>query len=673
MIHPFRAGVALVAGLAVYASVAHAQSGPPGTVGRLAFTAGSVSFHDQDDVDWTKAVVNTPLTSGDGVWTEPGSHSELSVAGARVRLDGGTQLDVLALDDSQTRLQLAKGRLDVRVYALDSRTPYRIVTPRGTITLRHQGDYYVEAGSTEDATRLGVRSGNAEIVSLNGETVTIFAGKVGEIYGDVRAPQLRILNTLPPAPPAYWTVRDRQVSYDAQTQYLSASVTGYEDLNAYGSWSRDSQYGDVWTPRSVPANWQPYHTGHWSNVKPWGWTWIDDQPWGYAPYHYGRWANHNNRWVWVPPRRDAQPVYAPALVAFIGGIELAVALGNQSSAPVGWFPLGPRETYVPSYTADRDYYNRINRSAQIQQNVLDERWQRTQRHESAAAASGNVLLNQRFATVVPSDIFARSQPVARAALKVSPEKIAAAPVALVAAPPAPAASLALSPAPATASKAPKAGKNHKTPDSKVEVDTKADTHTGLPGAKTPVAAMPTLDKAVGTDKPATAPGPKITAVTPASTVGGPPVLPALAPRTGAAPPILKDEKAAAPVRPGQPQAQVPKPASPAPQGATPSQPAAKSDAKAVPADSSKAPNGMAPSTNATPASPAKPGAAPNASQSSVTAPLAASSPSQASAPHGTAPVREAAPAPSGTPALSEAKPVEPKKKIEDDKAASETK
>ena len=24
---------------------------------------------------------------------------------------------------------------------------------------------------------------------------------------------------------------------------------------------------------------------------PWGWTWVDDAPWGFAPFHYGRWVN----------------------------------------------------------------------------------------------------------------------------------------------------------------------------------------------------------------------------------------------------------------------------------------------------------------------------------------------------------------------------------------------
>jgi hypothetical protein len=615
MTHPFRASLAFVAGLTVCASVAHALSDPPGTVGRLAFADGSVSFHDQDDAAWTKAVVNTPLTSGDSVWTEPQAHSELSVAGARVRLDGATQLDMLALDDSQTRLQLGQGRLDVAAYTLDSQTPYRIVTPRGTITLRQQGDYYVQAGSTEDATRLGVRSGSAELLGLNGQTMTVQPGQVLEISGDASAPQSRTLNTAPPALPAYWAARDKQVTYAPPTQYLSAGVTGYEDMNAYGSWSKDSQYGDVWTPRSVPADWQPYRTGHWSNVKPWGWTWIDDQPWGYAPYHYGRWAKQNNRWVWVPPQRDAPPVYAPALVAFIGGIELSVTLGKQTSAPVGWFPLGPHETYVPSYTTDRDYYNRINRSAQVQQNTLDDRWQRTQRGQPAPAASGTVLLNQRFATVVPSDVFVRSQPVARAALQVSPEKIAAAPVALVAAPPAPTASLAVAPAvaPATATpaKTPEAGVRSPTPkapdlktpdpkarteaDAKAAVQAKPDAHPNLPVATTPAAAMPTLGKATVTDKPVS-PGPKITAVTPAGTAtGAQPPLPALAPRRGAAPPALNDEKAPTPAaKPGQPEANAPRPAPAAPAAKPDAKPEVKTEAKPAPADAPKAATAPAP-------------------------------------------------------------------------------
>ncbi|HET6194975.1 MAG TPA: DUF6600 domain-containing protein, partial [Acetobacteraceae bacterium] len=472
---------------------------------------------------------------------------------------------MLAIDDSQTRLQVDRGRIDIKTFTLDTRTPYQIVTPRGTIALQQQGDYYVEAGSTEDATRLGVRSGAAQIQSLNGQVLAVRAGEVGEIYGDVGTPQLRTVNSAPPLPAPYWAARDQQVNYDLPVQYLSSGVTGYEDLNAYGGWSNDSQYGYVWSPRSVPSGWQPYRTGHWSYVRPWGWTWIDDQPWGYAPYHYGRWANSNNRWFWVPPQRDVQPVYAPALVAFIGGIELALTLGNMNNGPVGWFPLGPRETYVPSYTTNRDYYNRINRSAQVQQAELDDRWQRTQRHEPAAVGPGHARMNQRFATVVPTDTFVRSQPVARAALTVAPEKLAAAPVALVSTPPAPTASLAV-PAPARPTD-PKAQADAKA---RADAEAKARAQTNVPIAKTAVTDMPTLGRPATIGKP-TAPGPKIATApnAPITTPSPPapnaapnpqvrPAAPALVPRTGAAPPQLKDDKVTvAPAKPGQPEAKAP--------------------------------------------------------------------------------------------------------------------
>ena len=40
-----------------------------------------------------------------------------------------------------------------------------------------------------------------------------------------------------------------QVVYD-EPQYLNDGVTGYEDLNAHGSWDNDPEYGRVWSPRN---------------------------------------------------------------------------------------------------------------------------------------------------------------------------------------------------------------------------------------------------------------------------------------------------------------------------------------------------------------------------------------------------------------------------------------
>jgi hypothetical protein len=539
----FRHGaVTFVAGFVgatlAWSSVAQAQSEPPGRIGRVAFTDGTVSFHENEQSQWTPAVVNTPLTTGDSLWTEPNARSEISLAGTRIRMAGATELDMLAIDDTQTRLQIDQGRIDVKTLAMDTGQPYQITTPRGTISLQQQGDYYVEAGTTQDPTRLGVRSGAAQIQSLNGQVLAVRAGEIGEVAGDAGTPQLRTIHTAPPALPASWADRDRQVSYDQPPQYLTAGVTGYEDLNQYGTWVDDSSYGEVWIPRSVPSGWAPYRTGHWVYEQPWGWTWIDDQPWGFAPYHYGRWANRGSRWMWLPPQRDVRPVYAPALVAFVGGVELSAALSRQSSAPVGWFPLGPREAYVPPYTTNRDYYQRINRPARVEDQVLNERWQRAERREPAAGQNQQhaALMNQRFATVVPATAFVHSQPVSRAALQVAPDKIAAAPVAPVAAPPAPTASVA-------AAKAEAAAKPPATPTPAANLAT----------AKTAVADMPTFARPAALQAPA-APGPKfaVTQPTAPTTDKSKQALPALAPRQGAAPPELKGAATPAPSQPTTP-------------------------------------------------------------------------------------------------------------------------
>jgi len=237
--------------------------------------------------------------------------------------------------------------------------------------------------------------------------------------------------------PAYWAERDREIAY-ATPQYVSADVTGYADLGAYGSWTVDPDYGEVWYPAAVPVGWRPYSTGYWTYVAPWGWTWVDAQPWGFAPYHYGRWAYRGERWCWIPPQRTERPVYAPALVGFVGGTELGISIGLQSHAPVGWFPLGPHEPYVPPYVVNRDYYRRLNMADRVQEAVLNDRWLRAERHEAYRANDPHESwMNRRFATVVPAEDFAHSRPVQHAALKVPADKLAQAPVAPVAAPPVP--------------------------------------------------------------------------------------------------------------------------------------------------------------------------------------------------------------------------------------------
>jgi len=522
---------AVAAGFA-FAGSAMAQSpsagDPPARVGRLSYLQGTVSYHDAQADAWSPAAVNTPLTAGDALWTEPNGHDELSISGTRVRMDGDTQMDVQALDDSQTRLQLDQGRLDIKTFALDTNQPYQIATPRGIAALKDQGDYYVHAGTTAEPTVMGVRSGAAEFQAPNGQTVALRGGEEAQVTGDGDSIQIRKVETAPPPMPGYWAQRDQQITY-APVQYLSADVTGYEDLGAYGSWTNDPDYGQVWAPRAVAADWTPYSTGHWAYVDPYGWSWVDSEPWGYAPYHYGRWAHRNNHWFWVPPDRHEHAVYAPALVSFVGGTELGVALGIQSQRPVGWFPLGPREVYVPPYTANRTYYQRINANARVPEAALNDRWQRAERHEALRADEHNeAFANRRFATVVPAEAFARSQPVQQARLHVAADKIATAPVAAVAAPPAPTMALA----------AQTAKPGQPQPQAQAATRPGQPNQPGQPAmAQTRFANMETIARPAPNAAPQhAAPGPRIVSTQPnAATPGAKPALPQLAPHGGAAP------------------------------------------------------------------------------------------------------------------------------------------
>ncbi|HTR85736.1 MAG TPA: DUF6600 domain-containing protein [Reyranella sp.] len=438
----FRAALLSSVALMAIAGTAAAQSDPPGRVGRLAYLQGAVSYHDAQADSWSQAALNTPLSTGDALWTEPSGHDEVQIGGTRVRMDGDTQLDLLAVDDSQTKLQLDQGRLDIRAFQLDNNQPYTVVTPRGTVTLQQQGDYYIHAGTSDDPTLIGVRAGSVEVQTPGGESLTVNAGQEAQIRGDGSSFQVQAIQSAPPAMPAYWAQRDQLIHYD-DSQYLSDDMTGYADLAAYGTWAQDPEYGEVWTPNGLAADWQPYTDGYWAYSDPYGWNWVGAEPWGFAPYHYGRWAQRDHHWFWVPPDRHEHAVYAPALVAFVGGTELGVALGAQNRAPVGWFPLGPHEAYVPPYARDRAYYERMNRADHVPAAAMNDRWQHAERHEALRAnAQNEPMMNRRFATVVSAEDFAHSRPVQQVRLHVAEDKIASAPVAAVSAPPSPTHSLA---------------------------------------------------------------------------------------------------------------------------------------------------------------------------------------------------------------------------------------
>ena len=169
--------------------------------------------------------------------------------------------------------------------------------------------------------------------------------------------------------------------------------------------------------RTCLPGWAPYRFGHWGWVDPWGWTWVDDSSWGFAPFHYGRWAYQNARWEWSPGAVQARPVYAPALVVFVGGSGWAPSAGEG----IGWFALGPREVYIPPYQVSADYERRINVS-----HVANFDAQTAERTHPDQIVYVNRTA-PRGMTFVPREVFTQSRPAGGAVLTVTPAEVTRAP------------------------------------------------------------------------------------------------------------------------------------------------------------------------------------------------------------------------------------------------------
>src|SRR5712671_6488227 len=400
------------------------QDDPPSRVARIGYMEGSVSFQPAGETDWVQAVPNRPMTTGDKIWADKDSRAELQLGSAVIRLSANSGFSFLNLDDRTAQIQLTSGTLNVRVRRLDRNDVFEIDTPNLAFSVYQPGSYRVEASEDGTYTVVSPREGEGEATG-NGQTYTIHAGQRVTFSGtdSLNADVLEISGADQFDNWAY--NRDHRYDNSRSAQYLSHDVVGYEDLDDNGDWRDDSNYGHVWFPNHVEAGWAPYHHGHWEWISPWGYTWVDDSSWGYAPFHYGRWVTVGGRWGWVAGPVEVRAVYAPALVVFIGGG--GVGFGGN----VGWFPLGPREVYVPSYHVSRGYVERVNISNTTVNNTTITNVCNTTIVNKTTNVTNVTYVNrnvQGAVTAVPQRAFASAQPVARAAVKVDAREIASAPV-----------------------------------------------------------------------------------------------------------------------------------------------------------------------------------------------------------------------------------------------------
>ena len=447
------AGVTLVANGAAFSVAAGAQTppppappgaapgvattaDPPDRVGWLSNLSGSVSFHSASQDQWVTATANYPVATGDAVWTEPQAAASVMVDSTRLALAGGTELTAQEIDQSTINAVLSQGEVFIDVAALQQGQSVVITTPRGTAQITGNGEYEIYAGDSSTPTYVTAVVGAIQFTGLGANTPqpvgaqqTLIVQGTNPVQAQLGAMQqdqfltAMLQQIAPPPPPT-----------TAQAPAACAQMTGAAILTNYGTWQPQPNVGTVWFPQ-VASSWVPYREGRWAYVQPWGWTWVDNAPWGFAPFHYGRWSQFGGRWGWVPEPAatqgygyggDYHPVYAPALVSFLGAAAGAFTAAAFASGAIGWAPLGVHDPYYPPYQVSPRYFGAYNRAyvpnyntfyrnnVTIQDNRVSYRNVTINNYGNGGQPGGQAF-NRQGATFVPRDAMLGSRPIAEVA------------------------------------------------------------------------------------------------------------------------------------------------------------------------------------------------------------------------------------------------------------------
>jgi uncharacterized protein DUF6600 len=312
-----------------------AEATPP----RISYLHGEVSLWRPGAPDWTAAVLNMPLAPGDVLYAGPAGNVEIQVGPrAFVRAAYGAQIGFDNQEPDFLQLRVTSGYAAVDLRELPPGHAVELDTPGAAFTMERPGYYHVEVGA--DATTFRTHRGGAATMTPSGGTATAVAANQQVVVSGGETPHVETGTAAALSAWDRWNYqRSDYLTQPASAKYVSGGVYGGEALDQHGSWRTVETYGSVWVPAGVPPGWSPYTTGRWIWDPRFGWTWLDEAPWGWAPYHYGRWVFVGPYWAWAPGPVVVRPVYAPALVVFLGG---PVVVGR----PLYWAPLGWGEPVI---------------------------------------------------------------------------------------------------------------------------------------------------------------------------------------------------------------------------------------------------------------------------------------------------------------------------------------
>jgi hypothetical protein len=349
-----RLAIACAAVFALASIPSFAQDDPPDQAGRVSSITGTVSIQTAGSDDWGQAYPNLPIAPGDRIFTDQDGQVELQVGQSYLRIGPNTDITLVNEDQSGITFGVAQGSVHLHSFGFWQGMSLDLSTPNGDAHLAQAGELRADVMPDQGLTIFTSLGNGAVITGASGFFQQMGNGQSLELAGTNPVYPQWLQPNGPDSLDQWSQQRDEQIMNAASYRYVNPEVPGAAELDAYGDWTQDSDYGPMWFPRNVPAGWEPYHYGHWINRDPWGWVWVEDEQWGYAPFHYGRWVSYRGRWGWIPGAREERPVWSPALVVFAGGINVG---GVGVSA---WFPLGPGEPYRPWYACSPRYIDRVN-------------------------------------------------------------------------------------------------------------------------------------------------------------------------------------------------------------------------------------------------------------------------------------------------------------------------
>ncbi|MFN8892845.1 MAG: DUF6600 domain-containing protein, partial [Betaproteobacteria bacterium] len=287
----------LLLGMLTWAAAgAHAaDADPPGRVGRLALIDGPVSLFDAEQRDWRAADAegdrNRPLTEGDRLATGPRGRAEARIGSTVLRLGERSEIELTRLDDQRLVLRVHRGSVALRVAAAELAEEIEIVTGEARLAPARAGLYRVDRRLDGERDRTLVQAWRGQLRVDGGPAVE--AGERLLLWRDGARLRQEAAGTEPDEF-ADWVAREdrRDARLDeawaqgpGAEERLPREMTGAEELAQHGQWDRHPEHGWVWLPARVPAGWAPYRDGRWVWLRPWGWTWVDRAPWGFAPFH----------------------------------------------------------------------------------------------------------------------------------------------------------------------------------------------------------------------------------------------------------------------------------------------------------------------------------------------------------------------------------------------------